>query len=380
MSASGTERTPSGHPVLRKINICAPIPSGMKIVFVIGARPQYIKLHPLMCRLEKRHDTIFVDTGQHYDYEMSEIFLRELGLRAPEYNLNAGSGSHARQTGEIMLRLEPILEKEAPDLVVVVGDTNSTLAGALTSVKMRIPVAHVEAGLRRFDLTMPEEVNRVVSDHVSDLLFAPTEIAMKNLEHEGLGAKSYLVGDVMYDTFLAFRETGGKDILDKLGLPEKGYTLATVHRACNTDIRENLESILQAFEECGKRIVFPMHPRTKKMIDQFGLRIRSNNVLVTEPVGYLEMLCLEMHARKIITDSGGVQKEAYLAGVPCITLLTFSEWVETVECGWNFLAGTDKTRILWALEHFEGGRDHPDLFGDGHAAEKIVRVIEEKIE
>ncbi|MGC8913624.1 MAG: non-hydrolyzing UDP-N-acetylglucosamine 2-epimerase [Thermoplasmata archaeon] len=349
----------------------------MKFITVAGTRPSYMKVWAIDKELRKRHENIIVDTGQHYDFELSEVFIRELEIRKPHYNLGVGSGTHAYQTAEIMLKLEKVLVKETPDIVIVEGDTNSTLGGALTAAKLHIPVAHVESGLRRFDLNMPEEINRVVADHLSTYLFAPSEIAMKNLNREGLGEKSYLTGDVLYDTFLTFTklEEGG-EIIEKLGLQSKDYILATVHRNENTDKKNNLATILQALEECNEHVVFPAHPRTRKRMEEFGLRINSENVLMIEPVGYLEMLALEKHAKKIVTDSGGVQREAYWHAVPCITLLNFSEWVETVECGWNFLAGVDKEKIVWGIKDFEGGKVHPDLYGDGHAVERIIQILE----
>lgn len=351
----------------------------MKFLTVVGARPQFMKLWAFHRAVARKHEHVIVHTGQHYDAEMSDIFFKELALPEPDYNLGVGSDTHAAQTAKIMLNLEKVLETEKPDCVVVYGDTNSTLAGALTAVKMHLPVAHIEAGLRRYDLSMPEEVNRIVSDNLSAFLFAPTETAMKNLAREGLEKRSYLTGDVMYDAFLTFRKFASEDVLSNLGIEKKEYLLATIHRAENTDKKENLANIVQGLEKSGEKIVFPVHPRTKKMMEHFGVVIKSDNVLQIKPVGYLEMLALEMHAKKIITDSGGVQREAYFAGVPCITLLEFSEWVETVEYGWNFLAGTDVDKILWGIRHFEGGKEHPDLFGDGNAGEKTVSVLEGKI-
>jgi len=351
----------------------------MKFLTVVGARPQFMKLWAFHRAVARKHEHVIVHTGQHYDVEMSDIFFKELALPEPDYNLGVGSDTHAAQTAKIMLNLEKVLETEKPDCVVVYGDTNSTLAGALTAVKMHLPVAHIEAGLRRYDLSVPEEVNRIVSDHLSAFLFAPTETAMKNLAREGLEKRSYLTGDVMYDAFLTFQKFINENILSTLGIEKKEYVLATVHRADNTDRKEKLCAIIKAFEECREKIVFPVHPRTAKRMQEYGIQINLEHVIVTKPVGYLETLALEKHAKKIITDSGGVQREAYFAGVPCITLLEFSEWVETVEYGWNFLAGTDVDKILWGIRHFEGGKEHPDLFGDGNAGEKTVSVLEEKI-
>ncbi len=354
---------------------------GMKIATVVGARPQFIKMAPVSRELRKYFEEIVIHTGQHYDYEMNMIFFEQLSIPEPEYYLGVGSGSHGHQTGEMLKRIEEVLMKEGPDLVLVYGDTNSTLTGALAAVKLHIKVAHVEAGLRSFDKKMPEEINRVLTDHISDYLFAPTETAMKNLQKEGITEGVYLTGDVMYDALLHNIEIARKssNILEKLGLRPGKYLLATVHRAENTDSRENLKNIIDALIESEEPIVFPAHPRTRKYLKAYGLMERiekAPNIVLIPPVGYLDMLILEENARKILTDSGGIQKEAYFLKVPCITLRTRTEWVETVEDGWNVLVGADKSKILNAIRSFEPrGETYSYRFGDGKASKRIVRIL-----
>jgi len=355
----------------------------MKIATVVGARPQFIKMAPVSRELEKRGmGEIIIHTGQHYDYEMNKIFFNQLGIREPDYNLGVGSGSHGYQTGEMLKKIEEVLIKENPNVVLVYGDTNSTLAGALAAVKLHIKVAHVEAGLRSFDKKMPEEINRVLTDHVSDYLFAPTETAVKNLYNEGIRQGVYLTGDVMYDALIHNIEIAreNSEILRKLDLKPKAYLLATVHRAENTDSPENLRNIIEAFIESGELIVFPVHPRTRKYLKLYGLIEKienSDNLLLIDPVGYLDMLVLEENAKKILTDSGGVQKEAYFLKVPCITLRERSEWVETVEDGWNILVGADKEKIVKAIAEFKpSGGTYTYKFGDGKASQRIVEILE----
>lgn len=353
----------------------------MKIATIVGARPQFIKMAPVSRELRKHFDEIIIHTGQHYDYEMDRIFFEQLSIPEPDYYLGVGSGSHGYQTGEMLKKIEDVLAKENPDLVLVYGDTNSTLAGALAAVKLHIKVAHVEAGLRSFDKKMPEEVNRVLTDHVSDYLFAPTETAVKNLYNEGIKEGVYLTGDVMYDAMLyniKIAERKSK-ILDELGLKPKEYLLATVHRAENTDNKKNLENIVEAFIESEELIVFPAHPRTVKFLKSYGVYERlkkAENVLLIKPVGYLDMLVLEKNAKKILTDSGGVQKEAYFLKVPCITLRKRTEWVETVSDGWNVLVGADKEKILAAIKKFEPReKAYAYRFGEGNAHEKIINIL-----
>lgn len=358
----------------------------MKVVDIVGARPQFIKLAPILKAIE-RHNKLRTDericeillhTGQHYDYLMSQVFFEELGIKAPDHHLGVGSGTHGYQTGEMLKRIEDVLIGEKPDLVIVYGDTNSTLAGAIASAKLHIPVAHVEAGLRCFNKRVPEEINRILTDHVSDLLFCPTETAVRNLRMEGITEGVHLVGDVMYDAVLMYLEVaeGKSDVLFRFGLEPKGYALATIHRAENTDNLERLRAILEGLEriaEEGIEVVFPIHPRTKKQITAFGWQMKG--VRVSEPVSYLDMLVLEKNARMILTDSGGVQKEAFFFRVPCITLREQTEWIETVETGWNTLVGCDPDEIAKAAINAKPGRDSVFPYGDGKAALKIVEII-----
>jgi UDP-GlcNAc3NAcA epimerase len=352
----------------------------MKAVSVVGARPQFIKAAPVSRELRKEHKEISVHTGQHYDYLMSAIFFNELGIPEPDYNLGVGSASHGRQTGEMLIRIEKALLTEKPDWVLVYGDTNSTLAGALAAAKLHIPVAHVEAGLRSFNREMPEEINRILTDHVSDLLFCPTETAVRNLAREGITKGVHNVGDVMYDAVLhniGIAEQRSH-ILERLGIEPKAYLLATVHRPQNTDRAESLRSILSAFNALDELIVFPAHPRTSEAIERLGYHLRPNVKLI-EPVSYLDMLVLEKNARLILTDSGGVQKEAYFFGVPCVTLREETEWVETVEAGWNVVVGASRMEIVSAVNGSNRPPTRPPaVFGGGRAACRIVaRLFEE---
>ena len=349
----------------------------MKIASVVGARPNFVKLAPVSKELRREFEEIIIHTGQHYDYEMNKIFFDELAIPGPDYHLGVGSGAQGHQTGEMIKRIEEVLAKEGPDLVLVFGDTNSTLAGALAAVKMHIRIGHVEAGLRSYNKRMPEEINRVLTDYCSDLLFCPTRTAVENLEKEGITKGVHLTGDVMVDALedaieIAERRSG---ILDELGLRSEEYYLATLHRAENTDDGDRLKSIVDAFcEVCD--LIFPCHPRTEKYLKRFDLWERLNdNVRVTKPVGYLDMLMLEKNAKKILTDSGGVQKEAYILRVPCITLRDETEWVETVEDGWNVLVGADKDRIIEMTNGFEPGKGQGDVFGSRKSSERIVEVI-----
>jgi len=321
-----------------------------------------------------------VHTGQHYDHGMSQIFFDELDISKPDLNLGVGSGNHGWQTGQMLVRIEEVLLEEKPDFVVVYGDTNSTLAGALAAAKLHIPVAHVEAGLRSFNRAMPEEHNRVVADHCADLLFCPTQTAVDNLAREGIIQGVHLVGDTMYDAVLHFGEIARKrsSILKDLDLEPKTYLLTTIHRPYNTDIPDNLSNIFQAFAEIGEAIVFPVHPRTSKKIavhkrESLLDEIPANTRMI-EPVGYLDMLVLAENARLILTDSGGMQKEAYFFGVPCITLRPETEWLETVESGWNIVAGAGISAIVEGYQQAINSppTKRPNLYGDGRASEKIV--------
>jgi UDP-GlcNAc3NAcA epimerase len=348
----------------------------MKVVSIFGARPQFIKAAPLSRELRKVHQEVLVHTGQHYDPSLSAVFFEELDIPRPDYNLGVGSASHGRQTGEMLVRVEEVLIQEAPDWVLVYGDTNSTLAGALSAVKLHIPVAHVEAGLRSFNRRMPEEINRVLTDHISTLLFCPTETAVRNLAREGLTEGAHNVGDVMYDAALYNSQLAEKKsrILETLGLRPKGYLLTTVHRPDNTDIPENLRSIATALSSLEATVLLPLHPRTRKALHELGITL-GGSVRVVEPVGYLDMLILEKNARLILTDSGGIQKEAYFLAVPCVTLRQETEWVETVEAGWNVLVGADRRKIIEAVRNFRPQGERVSLFGDGQASVKVVEIL-----
>ncbi|MDH7559579.1 MAG: UDP-N-acetylglucosamine 2-epimerase (non-hydrolyzing) [bacterium] len=354
----------------------------MKVISIVGARPQFIKAALLCKLLRQKHQEVLVHTGQHYDENMSEVFFREMEIPEPEYNLEVGSGPHGEQTAEMLVRIERVLMAEKPDVVLVYGDTNSTLAGALAAAKLCIPVAHVEAGLRSYNRTMPEEINRVLADRASELLFCPTRAAVENLRREGITAGVYLVGDVMYDAALHFGQMAAQrsTVLEQLQLRPLGYLLATVHRAHSTDDADHLRSILTAFASVSERIVFPIHPRTRRFIKEHGLEQLLHgaaNVLSTEPVSYLDMLQLERNARAILTDSGGVQKEAYVFGVPCITMRAETEWLETVADGWNCLVGTDTQAIVAAIRSFAPHGPRNNHYGDGTACQRIVTVLEQ---
>ena len=352
----------------------------LNIATIIGARPQFVKAAPVSRILRQTHNEFLIHTGQHYDDNMSQLFFDELGIPHPDINLDIGSGPHGEQTGKMLVALEKVLLQQKPDLVLIYGDTNSTLAGAVVAGKLLLPVAHVEAGLRSFNRTMPEEINRILADRVSELLFCPTQTAVQHLAAEGIAQGVHLTGDVMYDAALRFGELAEEknSVLQRLQVEPQNYLLATCHRPQNTDLRENLESIVSAFIESGEQVIFPVHPRTRVFLEQFGLtdRLRgTERVRLIEPVGFLEMIQLEQNAKKILTDSGGVQKEAYFYGVPCITLREETEWIETVIDGWNLLVGADKSKILSAIAGFHPSQPQSRHYGDGHAGEKIAEII-----
>lgn len=349
----------------------------MKIVSIVGARPEFIQAAPVSRALREKHREILVHTGQHYDYLMSQAFFDQLDIPAPDYNLEVGSGSHARQTGEILIRLEEVLLKERPDLVIVRGDTNSTLAGALAASKLHIPAAHIEAGERSFDRRMPEEINRLVADCLADIHFCASRKAVGRLAAEGITASVHWVGDVMLDAMLQNRPIARRKsrILERLGLEPGRYGLVTVHRAGNTDDPARLGQIVAGLNRVPEIVVFPVHPRTRKALAQLGIPF-ADHVRLIEPVSYFDMIVLEENARVIATDSGGVQREAYFLGVPCLTLRDETEWVETVEAGWNLLVGTEPERIVEAWLTFSPPADHPPIFGDGRAAQRIAEILE----
>ena len=347
----------------------------MNIISIIGARPQFIKCAPLSKELRKICHHKLIHTGQHYDYKMNTIFFNELGIPEPDYNLGVGSGTHAYQTGEMLKGIENVLVKENPDWLMVYGDTNSTLAGALAATKLHIKIAHVEAGLRSFDRSMPEEINRILTDHCSDLLFCPTQTAVDNLNNEGITQGVYLVGDVMVDALNNNKEISERsDILNRIELISKQYLLITLHRASNTDIKDKLENITAALIELakmGEKIVFPVHPRTEKSLKDYGLFDKlKESVKLIEPLGYFDFLKLLNHAKKVLTDSGGIQKEAYILKVPCITLRNNTEWIETVENGWNILAGINKEKIISMVNEFVPYKSQVDIWGK-EASENI---------
>lgn len=355
----------------------------MKVLSIVGARPQFIK-SALVSKLirETGYKEILLHTGQHYDYSMSQVFFDELGIHKPDINLGVGSGSHGWQTGQMLIGIERIIQEQGPDWILVYGDTNSTLAGSLAAVKLRVPVAHVEAGLRSFNRQMPEEHNRILTDHCSDLLLCPTQIAVENLRNEGLTNGVYWVGDTMYDAVLYYTEVASQlsSILDNLDLEPQGYILATVHRPYNTDVAHNLRSIVEAFLALEQPVVFPVHPRTRERLKHldFLLPPDNSNLKLIAPVGYLDMLTLEKHARLLLTDSGGMQKEAFFLGVPCVTLRPETEWMETVEAGWNVLVGADKDSIIQAATRsFPQTTSSRAAFGNGQAANKIISLLEE---
>ncbi|MBI3987953.1 MAG: UDP-N-acetylglucosamine 2-epimerase (non-hydrolyzing) [Lentisphaerae bacterium] len=382
----------------------------MKIVTIVGARPQFIKAAAVSRVLRQTMREILIHTGQHYDKNMSDVFFDEIGIPAPDHNLRVGSGSHAAQTASMLTGIDAVLLAEKPDWVLVYGDTNSTLAGALAAAKRHIPVAHVEAGLRSFNRRMPEEINRVVTDHLSALLLCPSRSAVKNLAKEGIVHGVHPVGDVMADALdhAVKRAAGDSTVLDTLGVRDRPYLLATVHRAENTDDPIRLKAILGALQKLSEQepVVFPVHPRTRKRLMELGIanpksretrdksktcpafrgippsagqvqnlsRV-SRDLKFTDPLGYLDMVRLEKSARMILTDSGGIQKEAYWLGVPCVTLRDETEWTETVLTGWNTLTGASTAAILHAVHHGPRPKRHPALYGDGHAASRCVKAL-----
>ena len=374
----------------------------MKLVTIIGARPQIIKAAALSRAIRNHYkdqiQEIIVHTGQHYDDNMSQVFFDELQIPRPDYNLHVGSASHGVQTARMTEGIEDILIKEQPDFIVLYGDTNSTLAGAVAAAKIHVPIVHIEAGLRSFNKAMPEEINRIVCDHCSTLLFTPTKAGLENLKREGFpmdnegpftidNPKVYHCGDIMYDNSLHFADIAETktDIINRLNLSGKPFVLATIHRDSNTDHPERLSAIFKAVirlsEEC--RIVLPLHPRTSKLLktnleEELQMQVFNNtNISLIPPVSFLEMIALERHARLVLTDSGGVQKESYFFKKPCIILRPETEWVEIVQTGNAILADADESRIMQAWQHFKDNppTSFPEIFGDGHAAEFMLEKI-----
>ncbi len=350
----------------------------MKFLTVVGARPQFVKAAMLSRELRVRHTEILVHTGQHYDDLMSDVFFRDLGLPAPDVNLGVGSGSQGTQTARMLEGIEAAIIKHAPDAVIVFGDTNSTLAGALAAAKLNVPIAHVEAGLRSYDRTMPEEVNRVVTDHLSRWLFCPTVTAVDCLLREGVTEGVHKTGDLMYDALLAtlpLVKRREAEEMARRSLTPGSYYLATIHRQGNTDNPSTLLRLFQALSALDLPVLLPLHPRTLAAARGAGV-LPGENVMVTGPVGYLEMVALERNARAVLTDSGGVQREAYFLEVPCVTLREQSEWPETLSGGWNVLAGSDPARIAIAAKRPRPQVPPEPVFGDGRAAARIVETLE----
>jgi UDP-GlcNAc3NAcA epimerase len=349
----------------------------VRVLTVIGNRPQFIKAAAVSDRLRAAGDEVLVHTGQHYDDELSRVFFDELGLPRPEHQLELGGGSNSSQTARMLAALEPLVAETAPNAVLVYGDTNSTLAGALAGAQARVPVAHVEAGMRSYDRAMPEELNRVLTDHASDLLLCSSERAAESLRAEGVSGEIDVVGDVMVDVALLLgpRARERTDVLERYGVQPGGFVLITVHRAGNVDDPARLERLVELLEALPLPAVLPLHPRTARRLEEAGLRERVERaVRVTPSLGYLDFTALLQHARALLTDSGGVQKEAYLAGVPCVTLRDTTEWTETVDAGWNVLVDLDREAALAALERSRPAA-HPPLYGDGRAGERVVAAL-----
>ncbi len=348
---------------------------------IVGARPQFVKL-AVICRAFEQYlpaaQHQIIHTGQHYDAAMNDVFFADLGIPAPDFHLGVGSGGHGEQTGEMLKRLEPILIQHRPDWVLLYGDTNSTLAGAIVCSKLKIPAVHIEAGLRSFNRGMPEEINRIVADHLSEILCCPTATAVRNLETEGLGARAVLTGDVMYDAAIHYRaiaEERGGPLADQWA--PGAFALATVHRADNTDDPKRLASIIRALDRVSAEIcpvVLPLHPRTKKMLAQHSITAKHTQII--EPASYLEMLLLEGRARLILTDSGGVQKEAYFVHAPCVTMRDETEWTETLENRCNVLTGSDEERIVAAANQYQSAGPWTAAYGDGFAGRAIVETLQ----
>jgi UDP-GlcNAc3NAcA epimerase len=353
----------------------------VKIVTVVGNRPQFIKAAAVSGQLREHHEELLVHTGQHYDEELSRVFFTELGLAAPDRELEIGGGSNTKQTARMLAALEPLLHELEPDAVLVYGDTNSTLAGALSAAQARVPVVHVEAGMRSFDRAMPEELNRMLTDHMSDLLLCASDTAAANLRTEAVAGRVTVVGDVMVDIALRRLPAARADeaTLAKYGVARGEYLLVTAHRAGNVDDRERLHALFSLIAALPPPVVLPLHPRTRARLTDADLLdelTAIDGLQLIEPIGYVEFSSLLSQARAVVTDSGGVQKEAYLAEVPCVTLRANTEWVETVAAGWNTLVDLDAEAALAALATTPPS-EHPQLYGDGHAAERCVQAIDE---
>lgn len=351
----------------------------MKILSIVGARPQFIKVGLLSKELRHKHDEKIVHTGQHYDYNLSKTFFDQLGIPEPHFNLEVGSGSHGKQTGEMLSKLEDLYLAENPDLVIVFGDTNSTLGGALAASKLHIPIAHVEAGMRNFDRKKPEEINRIVTDHISDYLFAPTENAKQNLANEGLTKNVYVVGDISNDILQVNKEIAEEksSILTDLGVGSGAYYLLTIHKSKNTDSKRNLAAIISAMADIRVPCLFPAHPRTRNKLREYGLMeiLDRSAIRMIDPLSYFDFIKLLNHSQKIITDSGGVQKEAYVLKIPCITLRE-TEWVETVKDGWNVIVDIhNPEEMLRTISEFNPTTPQSNFLGNGDTHLKISEVL-----
>ena len=348
------------------------------VLSIVGNRPQYIKAAIVSRAVRAVAGEVLLDTGQHYDHELAGVFYDELDLPRPDIELGVGSASHARQTAAMLTGIAAAIAEVTPQVVLVYGDTNSTLAGALAAAKLNVPVAHVEAGLRSFDRRMPEEVNRVLTDHVASLLFCPTDSAVANLAREGIVAGVVQTGDVMFDLAMATLTPEREEtVLAQYGLRPGGYVLATAHRPATTDEPAHLEAVLSALGALPETVIFPVHPRTAASIERFGLaELVTANVRLSGPVGYTESLALAKNARVVATDSGGLQKEAYFFGVPCVTMRDSSEWVETIQSGWNVLVGTDREALAAALAEPPRGAQHPAFYGRGDAGGRLAVALD----
>ncbi len=348
----------------------------MRILSVVGARPQFVKLAPIAKAMEGRAEHVIVHTGQHYDELMSDVFFQDLGIPSPDYNLGVGSGKHGEQTGAMLAGLEKVFEEAKPDVVLVYGDTNSTLAAALAAVKIHIPVAHLEAGLRSFNRRMPEEHNRVLTDHASDLLLSPTQVGMGHLSNEGLAEKSVMVGDVMTDVLYQVREqlaAQGQPL--PAGLEAGDYYVCTIHRPDNTDEPERLKAIIESLSALSKPVLLLAHPRLKALAESHGIDLAAGSIVLNDPLAYPQLVNAVANSAGVVTDSGGLQKEAFLMRVPCTTIRPETEWVETVQLGWNVLVNDDLSQLAGAVERQAPTPTDATPYGDGHAARRTVDAL-----